>query len=69
MLDIDVVNGTCFNFSDSGFYYMNYDGALCLFDVKSQASIEILDNTTFVSNFGRKIVVATQFSKFFPYKN
>jgi len=32
---------------DSGFYYMNYDGALCLFDVKSQASIEILDNTTF----------------------
>ena len=33
----------------SNFYFMNSDGALCVFDVKTKELREILDNTTYVS--------------------
>ena len=38
-----------FYFAGSTLYYMNHEGALCIFDVKTGESREILDNTTFVS--------------------
>ena len=35
----------------SKLYFMNKDGGLSVFDVKSKITKEILDNTTFVSTY------------------
>ena len=43
------LNNTTFIHLGSKLYFMNKDGGLSVFDVKSKMTKEVLDNTTFVS--------------------